>query len=92
MKACVFTNSMLVLVNGGVTKDFVVERGLRQEGPLSPFLFVMAAEGLTRLVKRAVEIGEYVDFHSTRISKSTFFSLPKIPLFSRMVTTTIYGA
>lgn len=37
MKACVFTSSMSVLVNGGVTTDFLMENGLRQGDLLSPF-------------------------------------------------------
>lgn len=62
MKACVFISSMSVLVNGSVNKDFMMERGLRQGDLLSPFLFVIAMEGLTCLVNRDVEIGEYEGF------------------------------
>ncbi|MCI47414.1 RNA-directed DNA polymerase (Reverse transcriptase), partial [Trifolium medium] len=40
-----------VLVNGSPTADFKVEKGLRQGDPLSPFLFLIAAEGLTCMVK-----------------------------------------
>ncbi|XP_058752127.1 uncharacterized protein LOC131625264 [Vicia villosa] len=53
---------MSVLVNGGVTKDFKVEMGFIKRDPLSPFLFVLDTEGLTRLVKRAMEIEEYSSF------------------------------
>ncbi|XP_058726363.1 uncharacterized protein LOC131597703 [Vicia villosa] len=51
---------MLVLVNDNPTKEFVVERGLRQGDPLSLFLFVIVAEGLKILVNKAVENGDYV--------------------------------
>ncbi|GAU46303.1 hypothetical protein TSUD_283280 [Trifolium subterraneum] len=59
MRACIFESSMSILVNGSPTEDFKVERGLRQGDPLSPFLFLIVAEGLTRLMKRAVEIGKF---------------------------------
>ncbi|XP_058783092.1 secreted RxLR effector protein 78-like [Vicia villosa] len=62
MLACVFTSSVSVMINGGVTTDFSMEKGLRQGNPLSPFLFVMATEGLTRMVKRGTEIGDYSRF------------------------------
>jgi hypothetical protein len=62
MQACIFNSSMSVLVNGSPTADFKVEKGLRQGDPLSPFLFLIAAEGLTGLVHRAVELGLYKGF------------------------------
>lgn len=37
MDACVFSGYMSVLVNGRVTKDFVVEMRLRHGDPLFPF-------------------------------------------------------
>ncbi|GAU35675.1 hypothetical protein TSUD_162470 [Trifolium subterraneum] len=62
MRACIFNSSMSVLINGSPTEDFSVGKGLRQGDPLSPFLFLLAAEGLTSLVKKAVDIGKYVGF------------------------------
>ncbi|GAU28464.1 hypothetical protein TSUD_294670 [Trifolium subterraneum] len=44
-----------VLVNGSQTKEFPLERGLRQLDPLSPFLFLLDAESLNVLMKAVVE-------------------------------------
>ncbi|CAJ2637732.1 unnamed protein product [Trifolium pratense] len=62
MRACIFNSSMSVLVNGSPTEDFKVGKGLRQGDPLSPFLFLIAAEGLTGMVNKAVDIGQFVGF------------------------------
>ncbi|XP_058734070.1 uncharacterized protein LOC131605773 [Vicia villosa] len=59
MEMLIFRSSMFVLVNGSPTKEFVVEKGLRQGDPLSSILFVLVAEGLAGLVKKLFEIGEF---------------------------------
>ncbi|XP_058769032.1 uncharacterized mitochondrial protein AtMg01250-like [Vicia villosa] len=53
---------MSVLVNGSATKEFKVHKGLRQGDLLSPFLFVIAMEGLTALVKKSVAMGIFKPF------------------------------
>ncbi|MCH84541.1 LINE-1 reverse transcriptase like [Trifolium medium] len=62
MRVCIFNSSMSVLVNGSPTEDFKVGKGLRQGDPLSPFLFLIAAEGLTGMVNKAVDIGQFAGF------------------------------
>ena len=53
--ACIPTASISVLVNGSSFTDFIMERVLRQGDPISPFLFLIAAECLNILMERAKE-------------------------------------
>ena len=51
--SCVTTPSFSILVNG---KPYVMvhpSRGIRQEDPLSPYLFLLCAEGFTALFAKA---------------------------------------
>lgn len=57
MKECVTCATANVLVNGSPSGQFRLERGIRQGDPLSPFLFLVAAEGLNLMVKKAIAEG-----------------------------------
>ncbi|CAK8532500.1 unnamed protein product [Lathyrus sativus] len=50
---CLKSSRVSVLVNGIPTKELTVGRGLKQGDPLSPFLFLLVAEGFNLLMKRA---------------------------------------
>jgi hypothetical protein len=54
---CISSASASILVNGSPTNEFKFERGLRQGDPLSPFLFLLAAEGLNVMMKASVDAG-----------------------------------
>jgi hypothetical protein len=79
IRACVFHSSMSVLVNGSPTVDFNVRKGLRQGDPLSPFLFLLVVEGLSALMKKAVDsnlfhgykVSDNMKFHSLQFADDT---------------------
>ncbi|XP_058769485.1 uncharacterized protein LOC131643311 [Vicia villosa] len=62
MESCVFSSYTSILINGNLTKDFKLEKGLRQGDPLSPFLFVLVTEALAGLMRKAEEQGIYRGF------------------------------
>jgi len=59
IKECVSTAIASILVNGSPTDEFPLQRGLQQGDPLSPFLLLLAAEGLNVLMNFAVENNLY---------------------------------
>jgi hypothetical protein len=62
MKECVCTATASVLVNGSPTEEFPLERGLRQGDLLSPFLFLLAAEGLHVMMRAMVERNQFTGY------------------------------
>ncbi|KAL9664765.1 hypothetical protein QQ045_020172 [Rhodiola kirilowii] len=57
MSECYSSVSLSILINGSPTKEIFMERGLRQGDPLSPLLFLMAVEGLSRILNNVVQKG-----------------------------------
>eukprot|EP00253_Pinus_taeda_P034161 PITA_34161 len=51
--SCISDVSYSVLLNGKATNFFTAERGLRQGCPLSPLLFLLIMEGLSRILSSA---------------------------------------
>lgn len=51
---CLKSSYVSVLVNGSPTGEFKMEKGIRQGDPLAPFLFLMVAEGLNGIMRRAM--------------------------------------
>ena len=51
---CVTSTNFAVLVNGKPTNFFKSSRGLRHRFPLSPLLFLLTVEGLSRAIKEHV--------------------------------------
>ncbi|GJU55992.1 RNA-directed DNA polymerase, eukaryota, reverse transcriptase zinc-binding domain protein [Tanacetum coccineum] len=63
IKGCLRNARASILVNGSPTVEFEISRGLRQGDPLSPFLFILAMEGLHSLICKATHLGIYTGTH-----------------------------
>ncbi|XP_074304372.1 uncharacterized protein LOC141639082 [Silene latifolia] len=64
---CVTSVSFEVLINGNPSASFKPSRGIRQGDPLSPYLFILCAEVMSSLIRRAVEAGS---IHGIRVSNN----------------------
>ena len=60
--ACISTVRFSILVNGTLTGFFPSSRGLRQGDPLSPLLFLIIMEALSRMLGKAVKGGYILGF------------------------------
>jgi hypothetical protein len=63
---CVTTVRYAVRFNGHVLNTFTPTRGLRQGDPLSPYLFLFVADGLSTLIQHELDSGALQDLHVSR--------------------------
>jgi len=59
IKECVSTTTASILVNESPIDEFPMQRGLRQEDPLSPLLFLFVVEGLNVMMNYVKENNLY---------------------------------
>ncbi|GJX03142.1 putative RNA-directed DNA polymerase [Tanacetum coccineum] len=76
IRACLETATSSILVNGTPTKEFVLQHGIRQGDPLSPFLFLIVAEGLNIMMQEVLNSGLFeVSGLKVNLNKSKLYGI-----------------
>jgi len=57
MQGCHVSSSISIFVNGSPSKEFTLQRGLRQGNPLASFLFTIVGEDLSGLMRETLSKG-----------------------------------
>lgn len=65
--SCLATPTTLILINGTPTHYFTPTRGIKQGDPLSPYLFIMFVEMLSRNINMAVDYNQWKPVSQTKV-------------------------
>ncbi|GKV32990.1 hypothetical protein SLEP1_g41549 [Rubroshorea leprosula] len=92
--ACLESAEMSILINGSTTRQFKSSRGLRQGDPLSPYLFLLVAEGLNGIISSAINHGlfEGIDIGNGGLKVSHLQFADDSILFGKAVERNIWAA
>lgn len=55
--SCISSSKLAILLNGKPTEYFKPSRGIRQGGPLSPYLFILRIKFLSMLIHHQISLG-----------------------------------
>jgi hypothetical protein len=81
--SCLTSTSFAVLINGSASPFFTPERGLRQGCSLSPLLFLLVVEGLSRALTQGKTTGELSGIKvSQKLSLTHLLFVDDVLLFS----------
>jgi Reverse transcriptase (RNA-dependent DNA polymerase) len=75
MKAILWGGYSAVLVNGTTGIYFECRKGVCQGDPLSPYLFLLAADGLNKILSNGVNLGHFEDLDPPIINNQKVLNL-----------------
>nr|GEW68905.1 RNA-directed DNA polymerase, eukaryota, reverse transcriptase zinc-binding domain protein [Tanacetum cinerariifolium] len=88
---CLYSTKASVLVNGSPSKEFSIQRGLRQGVALSPFLFILVMEGLNVAIKDAIDANLFHVALISNLSISHLFFVVDVLLLANMSRVTAWS-
>ncbi|XP_048496063.1 uncharacterized protein LOC125495441 [Beta vulgaris subsp. vulgaris] len=59
---CITTTTTSILINGRPSREFTPSRGIRQGDPLSPYIFIICMEMLSKLIHKSCEDNKWKPF------------------------------
>lgn len=82
---CIATTSLSFLVNGSPISQINPKRGIRQGGPLSPYIFALLMQNLTILINKRVETKQISTFkkHNNIMGISYLIYIDDVLIFCR---------
>nr|GEV47220.1 RNA-directed DNA polymerase, eukaryota, reverse transcriptase zinc-binding domain protein [Tanacetum cinerariifolium] len=91
ISGCLHSSTSSILINGSPTREFNIHRGLRQWDPLSPFLYIIAMEGLHVAMEDAMAAGLYNGFNINNTSLSHLFFVDDVLLLINYHKSKLFG-